>query len=440
MTNHPSNPAATNARFHLSAWVAVLAALAYLCRNCVVVAEKTIRDDLGISEQQMAWILGPAFHWTYSIGQIPGGWLGERLGSRICLPVLSILSAVGMFVFVLPGTVILFCTGRITMAIAQAGMFPCAMHSLSRWHPQNERGIASGIMQAAMTSGSVMAAGLTASALQILTWRTTFAIFAIPAIVWGGLFYLWFRDDPSEHPSVNEAELARIHEGRPQLPSGTATHVPWRRILTSYAMWMICGQHFFRGAAYSWFTSWFATYLQETRHISQEKSGWLLTIPTLAMFVAALGAGGLSDWVLRRTGSLGIARKGVSVVGLVICAILVMWSATITDATWATCMIAVGSLFASFPGTCAYAVTMDVGGRHVGSVFSVMNTMGGLGAGLLTILVPPAREYVKQTPWLLSLCGNESWHVLPLLTAITYLIAALCWLCIPMKPIPLDDH
>ena len=64
------------------------AAIAYVQRNCIGVAESTIRAELGMTKQQMGWALS-GFFLTYSLFQIPTGWLGERLGPRKTLPFYS---------------------------------------------------------------------------------------------------------------------------------------------------------------------------------------------------------------------------------------------------------------------------------------------------------------------------------------------------------------
>ena len=90
-SNSSSEEAAssTHVRFVVSTWLAMAAVFAYLCRNSLVVAESSLRADLGITESQMGFILGPAFFWTYALAQIPTAWLAERYGSRRCLPIFS---------------------------------------------------------------------------------------------------------------------------------------------------------------------------------------------------------------------------------------------------------------------------------------------------------------------------------------------------------------
>ena len=80
MTDEPRSIA----RVTLSAWLCSGAVIAYLCRNSLSVAEKTIRLDLQISEETMGFIMG-SFFWSYALFQIPGGMLGRKFGSRKCM-------------------------------------------------------------------------------------------------------------------------------------------------------------------------------------------------------------------------------------------------------------------------------------------------------------------------------------------------------------------
>ena len=283
-----------------------------------------------------------------------------------------------------------------------------------------------------MQVGALIAAFLTAILLQRFSWQTVFAAYAIPGVLWSVGFALWFRNHPSRHAKVNEGELSLIAAGRgsdaKRDASQNAEPIPWLQLVRSSAMWMICLQQFFRAAGYAWFASWFATYLQETRYVTQEKSGWLLSIPLLASFLAALISGNVSDWVLRKTGNRGWARKGLASASLTVCAALVFAAYFVEDATAASTLIGLGAFCAALAGPCAYAVTIDMGGRHVAPVFSTMNMVGNFGAGLLPLAVPYFRNVIDARPELLSLCGGNSWNAVLVLFAVMYLLAALFWL------------
>ncbi len=424
-----SNTVPTRARFTLSAWLAGSAAIAYLSRSCIVVAEKTIRLDLGISEEQMGAVLG-LFFWFYAFAQIPGGRLGERIGSRRCLPAFAVLWSVATAAFAFATGTALLLVGRAASGIAQAGLFPCAADTISRWNATTERALASGTLAAAMQAGAIIAAPLTVMLLEVVSWRVVFAAYAVPGLLWAVGFHWWFRDRIEDHPSANDAEVALVRQGREASPPPGSENepVPWLRLALSWPMWMICGQQFFRAAAYVWFASWFATYLQETRGVSREASGWLLALPLLASLVGSLASGGLSDWVLLRTGNRALARKWLAFASLMICSVLVLQAYFIADAKLATLSIGAGAFFAACAGPAAYAMTIDMGGRHVASVFAIMNMSGNLGAALLATLAPWFRQLVEETPELLRLSGGNSWNAVLVLFGVMYLLAAACWL------------
>ena len=79
------------------------AAAAYLQRNCLGVAESTIRGEFGRTKHQSGWILS-AFFWTYAIFQIPSGWLADRWGSRRTLSLYAVLWSVATVLMVFAGT------------------------------------------------------------------------------------------------------------------------------------------------------------------------------------------------------------------------------------------------------------------------------------------------------------------------------------------------
>src|SRR5207244_2500719 len=103
---------------------------------------------------------------------------------------------------------------------------------------------------------------------------------------------------------IHRDQTAKTQPARQHIQGGTkALRTPWLALFSSPALWCICGQQFFRAAGYMFFTSWFATYLQETRGVTIARSGFLNMLPLVAVVVAGMFGGALSDWLLKRTGS-----------------------------------------------------------------------------------------------------------------------------------------
>jgi sugar phosphate permease len=70
----------------------------YMDRGTLAVANSTIRGELGISLEQMGWLLS-AFSWSYALSQLPAGGMVDRIGPRKLLTaglvVWSIAQAIG---------------------------------------------------------------------------------------------------------------------------------------------------------------------------------------------------------------------------------------------------------------------------------------------------------------------------------------------------------
>jgi nitrate/nitrite transporter NarK len=168
------------------------------------------------------------------------------------------------------------------------------------------------------------------------------------------------------------------------------------------------------------FTSWFATYLQETRGVSIARSGLLNMLPLIVVVAAGLMGGALSDWLLKRTASRDVARRWMSILSLLSCAGLIFWAMVIENALAAVLVISAGSFFAALAAPCAYAMTIDMGGLHVATVNATMNMMGNFGAWAFPIAVP----------WLLVHFGN--WDAVLVVFGALYVVGALFWLL--LKP------
>ena len=408
----------TRVRYLVLVSLCLAAALAYIPRNCIGVAEGDIRASLGLSKEEMSVVMS-SFFITYALLQIPSGWLAHIWGTRRALTLFAAAWSVASGLTALAGLPLLL-LARLGMGGAQAGLFTCSTGSIARWLPARRRALASGLLGSFMQIGAVVAVVLTGLLLEPLGWRWLFVLYAVPGLAWAAWFFLWFRDRPEDHPSVNAAEQALIRGSRPAAPDPEGPErpepTPWRTLFTSRAMLCICGQQFFRAAGYMFFTSWFTTFLKETRHISTAEAGFLTGLPIGAYMLGSAAGGLVSDWVLARTGSRRLSRQGVSVVSQLGCALLIVCAYFIHDPWLAVLVIAAGSLCSAFAGPAAYTITIDMGGKHVAPVFSTMNMAGNIGAAVFPFLVPP----------LVAVTG--SWDLVLFLFAGIYVAAALCWM------------
>ncbi|MCH7686524.1 MAG: MFS transporter [Planctomycetes bacterium] len=326
---------------------------------------------------------------------------------------------------------------RLLGGAAQAGIFPCSAVIVAEWFPSDRRAFASGWLAASMQVGALIAFFLTGVFLDWMDWRWVFVIFALPGFIWTIGFYRWFRDRPQDHRTVNAQEIRLIanpeqhpiaaHSDDDRQQAITHDPTPWKRLAASPAMWCICGQQFFRAAGYIFYSTWFPTFLRETRGVSVKESGYLTTLPILAALLGALSGGTVSDWVLTRTGSRRLARQGVAVTGLSCCALCIFIAYLVHESIErplpAVLLISAGAFCASLAGPASYSTTIDMAGKHVATVFATMNMSGNIGAMVFPMVVP---IILGET----GAAGN--WNQVLFMFCGIYVAAALCWLM--LKP------
>jgi MFS family permease len=410
-------PKATHVRFLVLAWLCTLAAFAYVHRSCLGVMASQIERDIPLDREQMGHVLS-AFFLGYSLFQLPGGWLGERFGSRVTLTAIVLLwSAATASMGLASGFLGLYVSYLVSGA-AQAAIFPCCVGTVARWFPAQGRAFPNGMLGSFMSVGGVLGASLTAVLFQLLdgNWRLILLLLALPGVLLALLFSWWFRDRPQEHSWVNDAERRAIAGDTP--PHGAARErrapTPWLLIFTSVPLLLVCGQQFCRAAAYGFFLTWFPSFLQTSRCVSVVQSGFYASLALMGVVIGSPLGGLLMDRLLKTTGNQTLSRQGVAVGSLLLCATLMSAAFFVSSPFWTVVLMALGSVGGGSCGAAAYTVTIDMGGKHAGAVFSVMNTAGNIGAYVMPLLV------TLFVAW-------RGWDEVLFLLAGLYFTAALCW-------------
>ena len=98
---------------------------------------------------------------------------------------------------------------RFLFGMGEAGAFPIATRSLSRWMLPAERGFAQGITHAGSRLGAAADARRSWSLMiAAYGWRAPFFVFGMLGLVWAAVWYWYYRDTPAEH-AVGERRRAR---------------------------------------------------------------------------------------------------------------------------------------------------------------------------------------------------------------------------------------
>src|SRR3977135_3963221 len=205
-TQHP-----TAVRHLVIVFAVALAVVTYIDRVCISQAAPLITRDLGFSKDQMGYVFS-AFTLAYSLFEIPGGYLGDRMGPRSVLMRIvlwwSFFTAATGWVW----NIVTLVVTRFMFGMGEAGCFPNLTKAFTTWLPENERVRAQGIMWLSARWGGAFTPPLVVFVFQFMGWRSAFCCFGALGVVWAIFFYVWFRDNPRDHKDVNAAELEILKE------------------------------------------------------------------------------------------------------------------------------------------------------------------------------------------------------------------------------------
>lgn len=370
---------------HLVLWLTVAAyMITYMDRVVISSAAPKIREEFGFSLETMGLILG-AFRWGYAFFQIPGGWLGDRIGPRRALTLIVLLwSAFTSLTAAMTGAVSM-AVCRFFFGVGEAGAFPIATRSLSRWMLPSERGWAQGVTHAGSRLGAAFTPPIVAWMILAYGWRMPFLVFGCLGIGWALVWFFWYRDTPEEHGQVNAAERELIQNslGGPRLPRSGG--VPWKLILSSRSTWTLGLMYFCYGWCLAIYLDWLPTYLKEFRGYDIKLMGLYASLPLFAGVVGDMLGGWVSDRWAGRSGNLKLARQAVGSAGFAIAALGIVPATMTSNPEMCVAYTCLAFFGLEITVGVSWAIPLDVGGDFAGSVSAVMNTFGNIGGAISTV-------------------------------------------------------
>ena len=423
---------ATRARYRVVALATTLAMVTYLDRVAIGTLAPGIRRDLGLTAVQMGWVF-TVFQLAYGLFEVPTGRWADRVGTRSVLARIviwwSALTAATAAAFNYP----VMLAVRFLFGVGEAGAWPCVARTFSRWIPRSERGRAQGIffagahLIAGLTPAFIVGGGLLGSwpgMLSVMSWRGVFVAFGLVGLVWVAVWLYWFRNDPSQHPAVNAAELAAIEAGRPREssahPSGLAY---WGALARSRNMIALSVMYIPNCMIFYFCITWLPTYLLERHGFNISGMALFAGLPLLVSMPGDLLGGWLTDRLSSRYG-LRVGRCGLGAVAYLLVGLCLIAAGHASSPVSAALLIAAGTGLTMFTLGAAWGTAIEIGGNHVGVVGGTMNSIGNLVAMLNPLIVAYSVDWFANWDLPLYVMGG------------LFLVGAACWLIIdPRRPV-----
>jgi ACS family glucarate transporter-like MFS transporter len=412
----------THTRYKLIFFAVTLAIITYVDRVCISQSAPLIRSDLGLTEVQMGWAFA-AFSWSYALFEIPGGWLGDRMGARRVLTRVvvwwSLFTAATGWA---KGFTSLLMT-RALFGAGEAGCFPNLTRAFTSWLPKDERVRAQGYLWLAARWGGAFTPLGVALLLDYLSWRRAFEIFGLLGIIWAFFFYRWYRDDPSQHKQVNAGEIAIM----PPAEAVSSSHgpIPWKSFLRSRTVWLLCLQFILLNYGWAFYITWLPTYLREERHLALKHGAFLAGLPLFFGGLGSLFAGSISNRLAGWLQSVTSARRWLAGLGFFGASICLLISFYIHDPLLALSVMGLASFANDLVMPTSWGTCMDIGGRFSGTLSGAMNMMGNIGGGLAPLAIGYILNY-----------SGHNWAITFYIASAVYFLGVFCWIFIdPVTPL-----
>jgi MFS family permease len=404
----------THARYGVIAFMVTLAMVTYLDRACIGAMAPRISAEFDLDAGQLSWVFF-SFILAYALFEIPTARWADRRGARNVLArIVSWWSVFTLLTAAAWSYPVLLIT-RFLFGIGEAGAFPCMARVMSRWIPLRERGTAKGIFFAGAYSSGAVTTFAVSALLPHFTWRQILVAFGGVGFVWVGAWYAWFRDEPTEHPAVNEAERELIVADRPPEAAPPRGFASWANLLRQRNVRLLCLLYMPNCATFYFCITWLPTYLEKQHGFKNTELGLVAALPLL-LSVLTQFAGGLISDLLRKPYGLSVARRAPGFVGYALAAAFVLLASFATAPIQAAVFIALAAASCMLTTAPAWSTCVDIGRENSATVAATMNTAGQIAA----ILLQPVVGY--SVKWF----GN--WNVPFWLLAALFVMGATCWL------------
>ena len=430
----------THVRYLILLMLFIVTTINYADRATISIAGSSLQKDLGIDAVTLGYIFS-AFGWAYVLGQIPGGWLLDRFGSKkvyaFSIFTWSLFTVLQGFVGYLPmaNAVIALFMLRFLVGFAEAPSFPGNARIVAAWFPTAERGTASAVFNSAQYFATVLFAPLMGWIVHSWGWEHVFVVMGALGIAFS-LVWLKVIYNPREHPRISAQELDHIASNgglvdmdKPREAGNSGPKWGYiKQLLTSRMMVGIyLGQYCINAITY-FFLTWFPVYLVQERGMSILKAGIIASLPAICGFIGGVLGGVLSDHLLRRGHSLTFARKAPIVVGLLLSTTMVICN--YVDAEWMVVAIMALAFFGKGLGALGWAVVSDTSPKQIAGLSGGMfNTFGNIASITTPIIIG----------YIISATGSFKWALV--YVGANALVAVFSYLVIvgPIKRIELRD-
>ncbi len=355
--------------------ISLLSAISYLDRVCISVAGPRIQQELGLTPVQWGWV-GSLFAISYSMFEIPSGYLGDRIGARSVLSRIVLWWSGFTALTGLAWNYASLLVTRFLFGAGEAGAVPNMFVSLARWFPLIERARAASLIMMSAELGTALTPLIVIPLQRHFGWRFPFLMLALIGPIWVAAWRRWYHDHPGDSPGITTTELKEIGDTNANMQHA----LPWKSAARSRNLWIIISAGVsFRYGLY-FFQFWLPMYLVKSHGFTETgllSTAWIF----IAGAIANILGGFASDKLVKKVG-LKAARRVVPVAGTTVSAVCLMLSPVVVGKYPVLVLLSLSYCGLMFAQAVCWTVCIDIGATFAGAVSAARNTGAQAGAAV----------------------------------------------------------
>jgi len=252
-------------------------------RLALAVISTQLANDFSMDATKLG-ILGSAYFYPYALMQIPGGFLADRLGSKILISVSLIIAAAGSLCFGLAKTFPQIVIARALVGFGVACIYVPSLRGIREWFDNDRFGVYTGLLMSMGTIGALSASTPLSLLTSLKSWRWLFVVIGIITIFLAVV--AWFVLLPNKDKEKSLPESIKSEDYK----------ITIRSIVTKFSfIALILWFFFFAGTKLSFQGLWAAPYFASVYKFSKEQISIVLMCFAIGNILGSPFAGNLAD-------------------------------------------------------------------------------------------------------------------------------------------------
>lgn len=361
------------------------AALCFLDRQILSVLAPQITKEFNLSNTVYSRILF-AFVLSYTVMLAFGGWLMDRLGTRRGLGYSVGFWSLASAAHALVAGPWSLGIARFFLGVGEGPCFPGTTKGAVEWMPPHRRGLAVGFANSGSALGAILAPPLTVWAAATWGWRGAFAATAGLGLLWLIAWNLAFRGLP---PAATA-------------PSASQPRTNWKDLIARHEVRRLLAARFCFDPVFYFYMFWIPQYLNRERGMSLTEIGALVWIPFVALEIANISAGHVSDSLVNRGWDRRRARMRLMLV-----------AALLTPASFAAALAGTPALAIGLMSVLLFAhgiwianymtlVGETVASHEIATTVGLTGMCGGIAGMLSSLVIGPVVDRYSFGPIFLA--------------------------------------